>query len=630
WKSVGNTSVDGKTEGIELLPGSYSFKMTHLGYTVQQSQVNILEINPVIFETIANGMTVHLLDSDGNGLEGGYVQFYASGWKDLGTTGTNGQTDQIDLLPGAYAFKMIYGGFSQQISQVDINATNPLVFTTINTQARLEKPTGDPISNGIAQYYASGWKNLGVTGADGNTPGLELLPGTYAFKMSYAGYTEQKSNINIAENNQVVFQTVNTENNGVIVQLFDSEGNGIQGGVVQYYASGWKAFGITGSDGRTESMELLPGQYAFKMLYLGFTQQISNVNIDVVNPLTFETIPVKVHFLKSDGSNHLEGEVQYYAAGWKSFGSIENGIASRELLPGKYSFKMTYGGYSQQMSKMDIATGSPIIYQTVNMAVQLKNSEGDNHSSGEVKYYASGWKSFGLILDSSNGEVSKELLPGKYAFKMGYAGYSQQVSRVDIVPMNPLVYTTIGVKARLEDLSGTGLANGLVHYYASGWKELGTTGFDGYTPKFELLSGSYSFKASYLGHNQQQSGISIVEVNPVVFVMPDGGRYGNEDIGSISNAHLGFDVNKLSVYPNPFSDKINIQYSINRVANVKLEVVNIMGQVIEVLFDGSQEAGVHTIEWQGNDHSGTNLSKGLYVIRVTTANNQTSKIIVKD
>ena len=66
-----------------------------------------------------------------------------------------------------------------------------------------------------------------------------------------------------------------------MVELLQSEGiSGLSGGLVKYYASGWKDFGTTDASGQC-TMELLPVSYSFKMYYLGAAQQISNQNVGV-------------------------------------------------------------------------------------------------------------------------------------------------------------------------------------------------------------------------------------------------------------------------------------------------------------------------------------------------------------
>jgi flagellar hook assembly protein FlgD len=41
-----------------------------------------------------------------------------------------------------------------------------------------------------------------------------------------------------------------------------------------------------------------------------------------------------------------------------------------------------------------------------------------------------------------------------------------------------------------------------------------------------------------------------------------------------------------------------------------------MGQKVNLLFDGSKEAGVHTVQWDGKNQNGQFVSTGLYFCRM--------------
>ncbi len=193
----------------------------------------------------------------------------------------------------------------------------------------LEESGGAPIEGGVVQYYASGWKPFGTTDNSGVAIGPDLLPATYSFRMTYAGYTQQKSNIDISNdaNKPLVYTTTN-----MLVTFNDSHGHPIEGGVVQYYASGWKDFGTTNISGEA-SKELLPGTYSFRMSYAGYTQQQSNINIENTNPLPFVTTEMVVNFKDSNNDPIEGGVVQYYASGWKDFGTTTYNWRSQTATP---------------------------------------------------------------------------------------------------------------------------------------------------------------------------------------------------------------------------------------------------------------------------------------------------------
>ena len=400
---------------------------------------------------------------------------------------------------------MGYAGATEQKSNVDITATsnNPLVFQTVNAvmSVELRNSGGTGILGGVVQYYASGWKPFGTTDINGVAIGPNLLPGIYSFKMTYAGFTQQKSNVDIRneENKPLVFLT-----SDMVVQFKDSVGNPIEGGVVQYYASGWNNFGVTDENGQA-SLMLLPGTYSFKMTYEGYTQQKSNVDISTINPLEFNTVLMEVQLKNSAGGALLEGAVQYYASGWRTFGdTVIEGKATKELLPGTYSFKMTYAGYTQQISNVDItATGNnPLIFQTVAMGVRLQTCAGAGLEGGAVQYYASGWNPFGST--GADGNIVKELLPGTYSFKLAWAGQTEQRSNVVVDAANhSLVYQTTQVALRYPEM---------IKYYAGGWQT--------FTSPMELLPYNYTFKFGSFQTQVDVSGCTLNK-NVVILVLKD-------------------------------------------------------------------------------------------------------------
>ncbi len=111
-------------------------------------------------------------------IEGGIVKYYASGWKNFGTTDLNGEA-KLELLPGTYSFRMNFGGYTQQKSNINLNVTNPLEFETVEMVVNFKDSGDNPIEGGVVQYYASGWKDFGTTDGNGEaklrTPPWHLL-----------------------------------------------------------------------------------------------------------------------------------------------------------------------------------------------------------------------------------------------------------------------------------------------------------------------------------------------------------------------------------------------------------------------------------------------------------------------
>jgi hypothetical protein len=72
--------------------------------------------------------------------------------------------------------------------------------------------------------------------------------------------------------------------------------------------------------------------------------------------------------------------------------------------------------------------------------------------------------------------------------------------------------------------------------------------------------------------------------------------------------------------PNPFTGTTTLRYSLAVSGNARLEVFNVMGQVVSTIVDADHAAGPHTATWSGLDDRGRELPAGIYFCRLTVGN----------
>ena len=512
WKTFGSGVTSVPTASMELLPTTYTFMVSYLGASMQKSQ-DVNSNAAVVFQTTL--VTMKLLDSSSKEVVSDNAQYYASGWKQFGDGST---TTTMELLPTTYTFSVSYGGATIQKSQ-DVSSNPIVIFNGVKVTLQFSgaiqyyasgwktytKPsmtllpgtytfkfdsyqTSLVISSdltesfvvvkllnslnvglvgGAAQYYDNGWKDIGTTPSSGVLLyGIPGLKSTTSFSMNYIGARQEMSQ-DISINSYVVFQT-----KLVTLSLKDSTGAALTSTKVEYYANGWKTFGSTQTPAK---MELLPLTYSFAVEYAGARQEQGNQNVATNPNIVFQTKLVTLSLKDSTGAALTSTKVEYYANGWKTFGSTQT-PAKMELLPlTSYSFAVEYAG-ARQEKPQNIVSDANVVFQTKLVTLSLKDSTNTNNLlSTNVQYYAGGWKTFG----TSQTPASMELLPlTSYSFAVEYASARQEKPQ-NIVSDANVVFQTGSVHS---------VAATCTQYYAGGWRT--------FTQNMELLPGTYTFKFS--------------------------------------------------------------------------------------------------------------------------------------
>ncbi len=161
WKTLGITDASGSVLG-ELLGQNTTFGVTYNGQYLQVTQDT--RVDPtIVFGTAA--VESRFVTSSGVGIEGALVQYYASGWKTLGTTDASGSV-RGELIPANTTFRITHNGQTLQTTQD--TRVDPVV--PYQTGAVLQG-----VGPAVLRYYASGWKTF--------DEGVELLPVNTTFDL---------------------------------------------------------------------------------------------------------------------------------------------------------------------------------------------------------------------------------------------------------------------------------------------------------------------------------------------------------------------------------------------------------------------------------------------------------------
>jgi len=79
---------------------------------------------------------------------------------------------------------------------------------------------------------------------------------------------------------------------------------------------------------------------------------------------------------------------------------------------------------------------------------------------------------------------------------------------------------------------------------------------------------------------------------------------------------------ELRNYPNPFSQPPSFEFSLKKTEHVKLEIYNLLGQRVAMVFDGILSEGHHVVNWRGDveyPRTPQSMPSGVYFSRLTTS-----------
>ena len=69
------------------------------------------------------------------------------------------------------------------------------------------------------------------------------------------------------------------------------------------------------------------------------------------------------------------------------------------------------------------------------------------------------------------------------------------------------------------------------------------------------------------------------------------------------------------IYPNPFNPMATVRYSLAARGPVRIAVFDVAGRLVRTLVDGVQDAGWHSLAWDGRSDQGEELASAVYFVR---------------
>ncbi len=80
-------------------------------------------------------------------------------------------------------------------------------------------------------------------------------------------------------------------------------------------------------------------------------------------------------------------------------------------------------------------------------------------------------------------------------------------------------------------------------------------------------------------------------------------------------------------YPNPFNPSTKIEYEVGSIGNIKIEIYNLKGELVNTIVDGWHNLGSHQVIWNGKDNRDMQVPSGTYIYRLTSSGISFSKTV---
>jgi len=100
--------------------------------------------------------------------------------------------------------------------------------------------------------------------------------------------------------------------------------------------------------------------------------------------------------------------------------------------------------------------------------------------------------------------------------------------------------------------------------------------------------------------------------------------------GELSLAYLqkltSFSLNQN--YPNPFNPVTMIRFEIDEPGMVRVDILNLKGQLVNTLVNTYLTTGEHQIKWDGKTIDEIHAGSGLYIYRVSINDKQMSRQMI--
>ena len=135
------------------------------------------------------------------------------------------------------------------------------------------------------------------------------------------------------------------------------------------------------------------------------------------------------------------------------------------------------------------------------------------------------------------------------------------------------------------------------------------------TRTLNVRSGEKSAEGFLLLCEVTDAPVSAEAILPFSFVDTQGNRWTFTATVRVGT-DIPLDYSLYENYPNPFNPLTTISYSLKEARHTRLDIFNMLGQRLRTLVNKEQAAGFHTVQWNGRNSHGEQVSSGVYFYRL--------------
>ena len=269
---------------------------------------------------------------------------------------------------------------------------------------------------------------------------------------------------------------------------------------------------------------------------------------------------------------------------------------------------LTLGAYEYEEVSLGMATVAPGA-NNIEISITTTNDDASNDDYTVTV-------NVNVAQDMGIGDIVLDVEFDGYASEFGYALAENEVFESDIFAAYPMF--TGGTYPDVLDFQAIGT-----------WSN-GDAGFTATYPSLAVGCYHFYFMDNYGDGLTYPSEGSITITSPNSDeTMNIGGDYGysatplflvtTEGTGGFAGVEEAATLEFAKVWPNPASNNTNVQFEVNELSNVKVELVNALGQIVYTNNLGNVN-GVQNLSIDASD-----LEEGIYMINITVNENMVTK-----